>query len=172
MSIEPVIAAFERSFDYNFKHTAKVKYNVAFANPNIGSIKENLQILKINLQSGNVNNVRVEHDFTIANVEFIESLLDILISKYVAAFGLEAPPNQKIYTLIQQVRMAEKELFQVKDEGKPSLKELAKEVLKEILAPPSSPKLTRKQQIEAAAKAKSMERALDYLGKRGAKKGS
>ena len=162
MRIGLIIADFEMSFTTSFKHAARVKYNVEFTSSNVVHIRENLQQLKEQLNTGNHNKIHVGNDLTIHDVEHIESLLDAIMNAYAETFSINAPPTKKIYTLINQLRETKTQ----------TPEQIAKEVLKDILTPSQPQKLTPKQRLQADANAKSMERAINFYKKNSAKKGS
>lgn len=159
MQIGAIIADFDMSFTTSFKYTAKVKYNVNFiTSSNVLLIKENLKILKANIQAGKTNDVHVGYDFTLQDVEHIEDLLNIMVNCYLEYFK-SIPPKRKMYTLIQQL----------KEVTNPTNQQIIKETIQELLTPQPKEKLSRKEQIKADAKLKSKERALNLIQKRSSK---
>lgn len=97
-------------------------------------------------------------EITLEHVIHVENLLNQILEKYRAVFNV-LPPNMKIYTINQKLQAAET----------PSAKELAKEVLTEVFNPEKPEKLTKKEQMDADAKAVSARRALELIRKNSAK---
>jgi hypothetical protein len=157
-----IISAFEMSFTIPFIYTASVKYNVDFTSSNVVDIQDKINQLKENIRSENYNKVHVGYDFVLQDVEYIERLINIIVQKHIELFPSTAVTNNLIYVLKDQLRQAE-----VK-----TPMEIAKEVLNEILSPPQPHNLTRKERMEADAKAKSKERAMNLIRKNSAKKES
>lgn len=155
-----LIADFEHSFTTSFKHTARVKYGVDFTSSNIYEIKQKLGHLKRQIQSGISNSIHVGYDFGVVEVEHIENLLAQIIQRYIELFDLSDVPNKKVYDLFQQLRDAEQQ----------QPKEIVTEALKELLSPPKTSKLSKKEQFAADVERKKKERALDQLKKNSAKK--
>ena len=158
MRIGLIIADFEMSFTTSFKHTSRVKYGVDFTNSNIGSIEEKIIELKQRLQDGKFCSVHVGYDFTLHDVEHVQNLLRDIVLKYTTLTGRVTFTNKKIYTLIQQLRSVENK----------TPNEIAKEVLREILIPPTPAILPLKDRLKADAKQKSIERALKIIKKNSA----
>lgn len=157
MRIVLIIAAFELSFTTSFKYTSQIKYNVEFTNSNVSSILVNLHELKNNILIGNHNDIHVGYDFTIEDVTYIENLIHNILTKYKELISINPPP--KIYTLINQLKEADQQ----------TIKEIAKEVIQEIINPQQPEKLTAKERIKADAKALSKKRALNVILKNSAK---
>jgi len=154
MRIGLIIADFDSHFTTSFKHTARVKYNVDFTNSNVGNITENLKTLHHNMQTGNVNAVHVGYDFSLQDVEHIQQLLHTIIRSYTEYFYAPPPPGKKIYDLMRQVREA----------ATPTPEQTAKQIVKDIITPPTNDKKqSKKEKTEEAAKVLSKERALKLL---------
>ncbi|NBR13407.1 MAG: hypothetical protein EBU01_02355 [Crocinitomicaceae bacterium] len=148
-----VIADFESNYSTSFQHTARVKYGVDFNTSNVDSLGEKLNELKYKVENNIHNNVHVGFAITIEHVDIVEELLQEILNRYASLFG-SLPINRKIYTINQKLREAET----------PTTKEIAKEVIGEILNPKTE-KLTKTEKLKIDAKVKSKERAMKLLQK-------
>ena len=157
MQIGLIIAEFDASFTTTFKHAARVRYGVDFDNSSISTTKENLQVLKENIQAGNIKDATKGLNFPITakDVEHMQILLDTILIAFTDQFKTTPPPNKKLYDLFRQLR----------DAAAPTPKELAKDIVKEILQPEPPKKLSKKEQIAADAEAFTKNRALKHLTK-------
>jgi hypothetical protein len=88
----------------------------------------------------------------------VQNLLNQILEKYREVFHV-LPPNMKIYTITQKLKESEA----------PSAKELAKEVLTEVLNPEKPAKTTKAERKKADAEALSAKRALAIIRKNSAK---
>lgn len=158
MRIGLVIADFESSYSTSFQHTARVKYGVDFNTSNIDAIRLKLNDLKAKYELNQHNNVHVGYEITLEDIVHVQNLLNQISEKYREVYQV-LPPNMKIYTINQKLKETES----------PSASELAKQVLTEVLSPVKPDTLTKKEQIEADAKAISARRALDLIKKNSAK---
>jgi hypothetical protein len=154
-----IIADFEMSYSTSFQHTARVKYEVDFNTSNVDSLITNLSLLKDRVINKQHNNKHVGLEITVEDVFHVENLLNQILERYKVVFGV-LPKNRKIYTINQKLRESEE----------PTAKDLAKQVLGEIFSQEKPEKLSRKEQIERAAKLKSKQRALDAIKRNSAKK--
>ncbi len=111
------------------------------------------------IQSNQHRNVHVGFQITLDHVIHIESLLNQILERYKEVFYV-LPSNKKIYTINQKLREAES----------PSTKDIAKEVLREILNPKTKPKQTKSEKMKADAEEVSKKRALALIQKNSAKK--
>jgi hypothetical protein len=89
-------------------------------------------------------------------------LINIIVHKYTELFPSAALTDNMIYELKEQLRQAETK----------TPTEIAIQVLNEILTLPQPQNLSRKERMEADAKAKSQERAMNLIRKNSAKKQS
>ena len=158
MRIGLIIADFEMSFTTSFQNTARIKYEVDFNTSNIDAIWSKLNDLKIKYELNQHNNAHVGFEITLEHIMHVQNLLNQILEKYREVFKV-LPPNMKIYTITQKLKETEM----------PSVRDLAKEVLTEVLSPGKQEKLTKKKQIEIDAKAISARRALDLIKKNSAK---
>lgn len=158
MRIGLIIADFEMSYTTSFQHTARIKYKVDFNSSNIDNLASKLKELKANVELKQYNNVHVGFDITLEHVLHIENLLDQILIKYKEFFQV-LPPKMKIYAIMQKLKEADS----------PSAKDLAKEVLNEVLNPDKATKHTKVEKIKADAKKVSKQRALKIIRKNSAK---
>jgi len=159
MRIGLIIADFELNYTTSFQHTARVKYGVDFKTSDVDDLILKLKELRGKVEMHQHKDVQVALEITLDHVVHVENLLNQILDKYTEVFHVRRP-NMKIYAIMQKLRDAEA----------PSAKELAKEVLTEVLIPEKSEKLTKKKQMEAEAKAVSARRALAQIKKNSAKK--
>jgi len=158
MRIGLIIADFESSFTTSFKYTSRAKYGVDFNSSNVDNLVTKLSELKSKLEKGEHSKVHVGFEITIEHVIHVQNLIEQILAKYKEIFKV-LPPAIKIYTVNQKLR--ENEI--------PSTKELAIDVLKEVLSPEKPAKLTKKERIDAEAKKLSDQRALYLLRKNSTK---
>ncbi len=156
MKICLIITDFETHYSSSFQHTARVKYNVDFNTSNVDSLNNKLIDLKHNVENKIFKDVHVGFEISLEHVIHIQELLKKILNHYVELFG-RLPINRKIYTINQKLRDAET----------PSIKDIAKEVLDEILTPKTE-KLTKPEILKIAAEAKSKERLMKTIQKKNA----
>lgn len=159
MKIGLIIADFESSYSTSFQHTARVKYGVDFNTSNVDTLGVKLGELKEKVLANQCNDVHVGLEITVDYVTHVQYLLNQILERYKEVFHV-LPTNRKIYTINQKLREAET----------PLPKDIAKQVLGEILTPDTPAKPTKKQRIKADAEAVSKRRALDLIKKNSAKK--
>lgn len=159
MRIGLKIVDFESSYTTSFQHTARVKYGVDFDTSVVNDIKVKLGELKHKVELSQSNNVHVGFEITLEYVIHVQHLLNQIIEKYIETFHF-LPPNTKVYTILRKLKEAES----------PTVKELAKEVLVEIINPETSGKPTKSQKLADAADAMSKRRALKTINKLSSKK--
>lgn len=158
MRIGLLIAEFESTYSTSFQHTARVKYGVDFDTSNVDSLGAKLAELKRKVEAKEGKNVHVGFEISLDHVEYVISLLNQILDRYKEAFHV-LPSNRKIYTVNQKLRDAEA----------PNTKEIAKEVIGEIIKPNIPKKLSRAERIKQEAEALSAKRALDLLKRNSAK---
>ena len=158
MKLGLLIADFESSYSTSFQHTARVKYGVDFNTSNVDTLGLKLEELKEKVSTNQSNDVHVGFEITSDHVTHVINLLKQILGRYKETFNT-LPVNRKIYTINQRLREAET----------PSPKDIAKEVLGEILTPDMPAKKTRKERIKADAEAASKRRALEAIKKNSAK---
>jgi hypothetical protein len=154
MRIGLVIADFEMSYSTSFQHTARIKYGVDFNTSNVNTLGTNLEELRRRMEFNEGKDVHVGFDFNLEHVQKVQRLLHLILDRYKQEFGA-LPTNRKIYTITQKLRDAEV----------PDPKEMAKQVLREILSPAAHKKPTKEQQLKDDAEALSKRRALDSIKK-------
>lgn len=148
-----IIADFESNYSTSFQYTARVKYGVDFNTSNVDALGVKLNELKYKVENNIHNDVHVGLPITLEHIVIVEELLQEILNRYTSLFG-RLPINRKIYTINQKLREAET----------PTTKEIAKEVIGEILNPKTE-KLTKTEKLKIDAKAKSKERAIKLLQK-------
>ena len=158
MRIGLIIADFESNYTTTFKYSARLKYGVDFNSSSIDAIASNLKDLKTKMELNQYNDVHVPFEITPEHVIHVENRFNQIIEKYREVFQV-IPPNMKIYTIIQKLQDAEL----------PSVKDLTKEVLKEVFIPEKSKNLTKKERMQQEAEALSNQRALERMRKNSAK---
>jgi hypothetical protein len=160
MRIGLIIADFEMWYSTSFQHTARVKYDVDFNTSNVDTLGDNLEVLRRKVEANQGKNVHVGLDIDLEHVQHVQKLLQQILAKYKLEFGT-LPINRKLYTITQKLREHEAA----------APKEIAKQVLSEILSPIPSEKLTKKQRMEIEADALSKRRALEAIQKASKRKG-
>lgn len=158
MKTSLIIAEFEMYYCTSFQHTARVKYGVDFNTSNVDNLGQKLSVLKEKIQKNEGKNIHVGFEITLEHVEHVESLLNQIMDRYKEIFQI-LPSNRKIYTINQKLR----------EDETPPVKEIAKQVLDEILTPKSPVKLSKAQKLEKDANASSKKRALKLINKNSAK---
>ena len=124
MRIGLIIADFELHYTTSFLSTARRKYDVDFTSSNVDSIVENLNELRNKVENNICNDVHVGFEITLEPVIHTQELIEKITSRYCELFG-RLPINKKIYTINDKLRQSES----------PSTREMAKEVVMEILNP-------------------------------------
>lgn len=146
------------SYTTSFLHTARVKYGVDFDSSNINELGEKLKQLRNKIESKQQKEVHVGFEVSLEHVIHVENLFNQILEKYREVFHV-LPPTMKIYEIIRKLKASES----------PSAKDLAKEVLTEVLSPEKVGKLTKAERIKADAEKVSKQRALDIARKKSAK---
>ncbi len=96
------------------------------------------------------NQIHVGYDFRISEVKHILVLLTQLINFYSDQYSIDDPPPKKIYSLIDHIRV----------QSEKSSKELAREIISDIISPKGNQKMTKKQSFDEEANRMSIARAL------------
>ena len=151
MRIGLIIADFELHYTTSFLSTARRKYDVDFTSSNVDSIVENLNELRNKVENNICNDVHVGFEITLEHVIHTQELIEKILNRYTELFG-RLPINRKIYTINDKLRQAES----------PSTREMAKEVVMEILNPKVE-KLSKEEKLKIDADAMSKERALRQI---------
>jgi hypothetical protein len=151
MRIGLIIADFELHYTTSFLSTARRKYDVDFTSSNVDSIVENLNELRNKVENNICNDVHVGFEITLEHVIHTQELIEKILNRYTELFG-RLPINRKIYTINDKLRQAES----------PTTREMAKEVVMEILNPKVE-KLSKAEKLKIDADAISKERALKQI---------
>ena len=151
MRIGLIIADFELHYTTSFLSTARRKYDVDFTSSNVDSIVENLNELRNKVENNICNDVHVGFEITLEHVIHTQELIEKILNRYTELFG-RLPINRKIYTINDKLRQAES----------PTTREMAKEVVMEILNPKVE-KLSKAEKLKIDADAMSKERALKQI---------
>ena len=151
MRIGLIIADFELHYTTSFLSTARRKYDVDFTSSNVDSIVENLNELRNKVENNICNDVHVGFEITLEHVIHTQELIEKILNRYTELFG-RLPINRKIYTINDKLRQAES----------PTTREMAKEVVMEILNPKVE-KLSKAEKLKIDADAMSKERALRQI---------
>lgn len=159
MRIGLIIADFELTYTTSFQNTARRKYGVDFDTSNVVSIGLKLQELKNKFITRDYQDIRVGFEISLEDVTRAESLLNQILLKYQEVFG-EPIANKRIYDVIKRLRDAES----------PTVRELAREVLNEILVPEQPAGQKRNKRIAAKAEEITKQRNLKLIKKNNAKK--
>lgn len=142
----------------SFQHTARVKYEVVFDSSNISSLSLKLVDLKTKIELQRYKDVHVWYQVTLEEVIHVENLLNQIIENYRVTFHV-LPPNMKVFTVIQKL----------KEVNSPSAKDLAKEVLNEVLNPEKVGKPNKTELLKAAADKFSKELMIKIIKKNSGK---
>lgn len=155
MNIAAVITEFEFCFGPSFIHAARCRYGVEFKDSNVENVIENLATLRKQVQEKNAEfkAFKIKEEKVIQ----VQNLLQQIIEAYQDAFHV-SPNDDKIYRIINALRALET----------PTVKDMAKQVLKEVLQPEVGQKLTKSEKLKEDAKAVSMRRALQIIKKNSA----
>ena len=151
MRIGLIIADFELHYTTSFLSTARRKYDVDFTSSNVDSIVENLNELRNKVENNICNDVHVGFEITLEHIIHTQELIEKILNRYTELFG-RLPINRKIYTINDKLRQAES----------PTTREMAKEVVMEILNPKVE-KLSKAEKLKIDADAMSKERALKQI---------
>jgi hypothetical protein len=153
--ISRILADFEMSYTTSFRNTAKIKYGVEFTNSHLPDVILNLKKLSSCIESNKNNNIHVGYDFGISEVKHILVLLTQLINFYSDKYSIDDPPPKKIYSLIDHIRV----------QSEKSSKEIAREIISDIISPKGNQKMTKKQSLEEGADRMRIAMAIKYSKK-------
>lgn len=156
MSIINTISQLGLNFSTSFKHTANVRYNVLFENSNVCNTVKLLKDLQNNFNNGVDTLKHVGYEITSDDICMAIDNLNDIVNHYKLLNNIQSIPSKlKIYEMTEFIR---------ENEEKRNVKDLAKDVVREIINPmKTDEKLTRKQIVSQKAEAKSMERKLKLL---------
>jgi hypothetical protein len=161
MKILHQIAQFELCFSTSFKFTSSTLYSVTFSNSNVLETIEKLQTLRHNVENEISTGKHVGAPINTGDVDIVLSTLERIVEHYKTINNIQSLPKRlKLYVMFPEIQTSEAI----------DLKEIAKEVVKEVLSPVQPEKLTKKQKIEQGAAVKSAERKLSMLKKQERKK--
>jgi hypothetical protein len=154
MKIGLIISEFESGFASSFKHTSRVQYEVDFDSSRVGSILENLQILKKKLQLGHRKDVKVGWVMTIDHVIMLERLLLLILDEYENVFFIR-PVNDKIYSVNSKLRQIDA----------PNPKEFANDVVRSLFISDDKKQISPSEKLKKQAEEMSLKRALKAIKK-------
>jgi hypothetical protein len=158
MTIIKLINLLDSVFTTSFKHTARVLYSVSFETSNVIKTVERVNELEYNFTKGVSTGKHVGLQITIDDITLVKENLKAIILYYQLSNGISTIPSRlKLHEMIKEIR----------DNGdKVTVKDLAKEVVTEILKPAKTEKkLTKKEQLSEEATKKSLERQMEMIKK-------
>ena len=160
MTIINLINLLDSVFTTSFKHTARELYSVPFETSNVNKTVERLKELEYNFTNGIITSKHVGAQITIDDITLVSKTLYALIIQYELMNEIQSIPSRlKLHEMTKELRDYEKSI---------TVKDLAKEVVSEILQPvKSQKKLTKKQELEELAEKKSLERKMEKIKKLG-----
>lgn len=160
MTIINLINLLDSVFTTSFKHASRVLYSVPFETSNVNKTVEKLKELEYNFTNGINTNKHVGTQITIDDITLVSKTLYALIIQYELMNEIQSIPSRlKLHEMNKELRDYEKSI---------TVKDLAKEVVFEILQPvKSQKKLTKKQELEELAEKKSLERKMEKIKKLG-----
>lgn len=159
MTIINLINLLDSIFTTSFKHTSRVLYSVSFETSNINTTRERLKELEHNFTNNITTKKHVGAQITSDDITLVSTCLNALILHYELMNNIHAIPSRlKLHEMLKEIRENEK----------PDIKAVAKEVVTEILKPTKTEKqLTKKEQLAENADKKSTERKLAIIKKLG-----
>jgi hypothetical protein len=160
MTIIKLINLLDSVFTTSFKHTARVLYSVSFETSNVIKTVERVNELENNFVNGINTGKHVGAQITIEDITLVSKTLYSLMLQYELMNEIQSIPSRlKLHEMTKELR---------DNIEKVNVKDLAKEVVSEILQPiKPEKKLTKKQELEELAEKKSLERQLEKIKKLG-----
>jgi hypothetical protein len=160
MTIIYLINLLDSVFTTSFKHTARVLYSVPFETSNVAKTVEKLKELEYNFTNGINTGKHVGYQITINDIVLVRQSLNSLILHYELMNTIQSIPSRlKLHEMSKELRTNDEKL---------TAKDLAKEVVTEILQPEKpEKKRTKKQELKESASKKSLERQLAMIKKLG-----
>ena len=160
MTIINLINLLDSVFTTSFKHTARELYFVPFETSNVNKTVERLKELEYNFTNGIKTSKHVGAQITIDDITLVSKTLYALIIQYELMNEIQSIPSRlKLHEMTKELR---------DNSEKVTVKDLAKEVVSEILQPiKPEKKLTKKQELDELAGKKSLERKIEKIKKLG-----
>lgn len=161
MTITNLINLLDSVFSTSFKHTAHILYSVPFETSNVITTIERVKELEYNVINNISTGKHVGAQITIEDVVLVKESLNSLKLHYEMMHNINSIPSKlKLHEMIKELRENEK----------PNINAVAKEVVTEILKPSTTDKkLTKRQQLLESASKKSEERKIEIIKKLGKK---
>ena len=160
MTIINLINLLDSVFTTSFKHTARELYSVPFETSNVNKTVERLKELEYNFTNGINTSKHVGTQITVDDITLVSKTLYALIIQYEMMNEIQSIPSRlKLHEMTKELR---------DNSEKVTVKDLAKEVVSEILQPiKSEKKLTKKQELDELAAKKSLDRKMEKIKKLG-----
>ena len=160
MTIIKLINLLDSVFTTSFKHTSSVLYDVTFETSNVLITVEKMKLLENNFTNGISAGKHVGYQITHDDIILAKQSLNSLVIHYELMNEIQTIPSRlKLHEMLNELRSNEEKL---------TVKDLAKEVVTEILQPAKTDKkLTKKQELDESAKQKSLERKMKMIKKLG-----
>ena len=160
MTIINLINLLDSVFCTSFKHTSRVIYSVSFETSNVNKTVERLKELEYNFTNGINTGKHVGAQITIDDITLVSKTLYSLTLQYELMNEIQSIPSRlKLHEMTKELRNNLEKL---------TVKDLAKEVVSEILQPNKpEKKLTKKQELKELADKKSLERKMEKIKKLG-----
>jgi len=160
MTIIKLINLLDSVFTTSFKYTSHIKYTVPFETSNVLLTVTKLNQLEHNFTNGISTGKHVGYQITHDDIILAKQTLNSLIIHYELMNEIQTIPSRlKLHEMLNELRSNEEKL---------TVKDLAKEVVTEILQPAKTDKkLTKKQEFDESAKQKSIERKIGMIKKLG-----
>lgn len=160
MTIINLINLLDSVFTTSFKHTARELYSVPFETSNVNKTVERLKELEYNFTNGINTGKHVGAQITIDDITLVSKTLYSLTLQYELMNEIQSIPSRlKLHEMTKELRDNLEKL---------TVKDLAKEVVSEILQPiKPEKKLTKKQELKELADKKSLERKMEKIKKLG-----
>jgi hypothetical protein len=153
-----LINLFESVFTTSFKHTASMLYNVTFETSNVAITHKKVIELENNFTNGISTGKHVGLQITLGDITIVKESLNSLILTYELINEIQSIPSRlKLHEMTKELREYEENI---------TVKDLAKEVVSEILQPVKpEKKLTKKERLSEEATKKSLERQMEMIKK-------
>jgi len=159
MTITNLINLLDSVFTTSFKHTANILYSVSFETSNVNKTVDKIKELEINFTDNISTGKHVGAQITLDDIILVKESLNALILHYQLMLNIHSTPSRlKLHEMLKEIRENEK----------PDIKSVAKDVVTEILKPATTgKKLTKKQQLAEDVRKKSEERKFEIIKKLG-----
>ena len=158
MTIIKLINLLDSVFTTSFKHTARMLYSVPFETSNVIKTVEKVDELEYNFINGISTGKHVGLQITIDDITLVKQSLKAIILYYQLSNDISSIPSRlKLREMIKEI---------LDNVDKVNVKDLAKEVVTEILKPAKTEKkLTKKELLLEEASKKSLERQMEMIKK-------